>query len=319
MEQLTIKFYSIDEGLARRAHESTFTSDYQDNSATNEYKGILETFSDKVNQLINTHQNNATSDNLELINELADRYSKKLADAINELNRIESSCVSWFISGPANYPMKKHQKQQQARANFFEKNQSLFNPIDNRFYKKIYNLLTNTTISSSDVLVIEKLKLKIEELEEKQEYMKESNSYYRKNGTLKGFKNLTDEKAERLDEIIKNNDLYKLPYAPYQLTNNNQNIHRLQDRLKELEAMKNRTAESVNQYDQIDGLSIEEDKEAMRIKLIFESIPSKEERDLLKSWGFKWSPSNSAWQRMLNRNGIYATKQVIRRLKAMNA
>ena len=318
MEQLTIKFYSINEELARRAHESTFTSDYKPGSATAEYKATMEAFSEAVNKLINSHQNNATSENLELITDLADRYSNKLAGAINELNRIESSCVSWFIAGPANYPVKKHQRQQKAKDNFWDNNKELFDPLNNRFYKKIFNLLTDNSISSSDALAVEKINLKIEKLEEKQSYMKEANSHYRKNGTLKGFKDLTDETASGYDKIIKDKFLYKVPYAPYELTNNLQNINRLKDRLKELEAMKERTADSVSQYDQIDGLTIEEDKDAMRIKLIFESIPSKEERDILKSWGFKWSPSNSAWQRMLNHNGIYATKQVINKLKALN-
>lgn len=319
MEQLTIKFYSINEELARRAHESTFTSDYKPGSATAEYKATMEAFSEAINKLIDVHQINATSENLELITDLADRYSSKLAGAINELNRIESSCVSWLLAGPANYPIKKHQRQQEAKANFWDRNKELFDPINNRFYKKIFNLLTDNSISSSDALAVEKLKLKIEKLEENQNYMKEANSYWRKNGTLKGFKDLTDEIASGYDKIIKDEPLYKVPYAPYELTNNLQNINRLKDRLKELEAMKERPADSVSQYDQIDGLTIEEDKDAMRIKLIFESIPSKEEREILKSWGFKWSPSNSAWQRMLNRNGIYATKQVINKLKALNA
>ena len=30
----------------------------------------------------------------------------------------------------------------------------------------------------------------------------------------------------------------------------------------------------------------------------------------LKSWGFRWSPSNKAWQRQLNGNAIYAAGQI---------
>lgn len=33
-------------------------------------------------------------------------------------------------------------------------------------------------------------------------------------------------------------------------------------------------------------------------------------RALLKSYGFRWAPSEGAWQRMLNDNGRYAAKQV---------
>lgn len=53
----------------------------------------------------------------------------------------------------------------------------------------------------------------------------------------------------------------------------------------------------------------------MRIRLIFDNIPNEEIRTILKSNGFKWSPKNSAWQRQLTNNGIYATKQVLETLK----
>ena len=53
----------------------------------------------------------------------------------------------------------------------------------------------------------------------------------------------------------------------------------------------------------------------MRIRLIFDNIPDAETRDMLKNNGFKWSPKNSAWQRQLTSNGIYATKKVLEQLK----
>lgn len=53
----------------------------------------------------------------------------------------------------------------------------------------------------------------------------------------------------------------------------------------------------------------------MRIRILFDEIPSADTRMLLKNWGFKWSPKNSAWQRQLTNNGIYATKKVLEKLK----
>ena len=38
--------------------------------------------------------------------------------------------------------------------------------------------------------------------------------------------------------------------------------------------------------------------------------PDEQTRAELKSWGFKWAPSQGAWQRMLNDNGRYAAEQV---------
>lgn len=51
-------------------------------------------------------------------------------------------------------------------------------------------------------------------------------------------------------------------------------------------------------------------KEDMRLQLIFDGKPSAETRSMLKSNGFRWAPSNSAWQRLLNGNSEFALKQL---------
>lgn len=65
----------------------------------------------------------------------------------------------------------------------------------------------------------------------------------------------------------------------------------------------------------IEGLKVVENTEAMRIQLIFDDKPSAEVRDVLKSYGFRWSPRYSTWQRHLNSNGKYAVKKVLEILK----
>ena len=77
-------------------------------------------------------------------------------------------------------------------------------------------------------------------------------------------------------------------------------------------------AENENKYIKVDGLEVIEDATDMRIRIVFDEIPNEETRTLLKSYGFKWSPKNSAWQRQLTSNGIYATKKVLEILKEKN-
>lgn len=48
-----------------------------------------------------------------------------------------------------------------------------------------------------------------------------------------------------------------------------------------------------------------------RLQLLFETIPDEEIRNLLKSRGFKWSRYEQAWQRLYNKNGIYAVRCVV--------
>ena len=112
---------------------------------------------------------------------------------------------------------------------------------------------------------------------------------------------------------------YSQPYPSFELTNNNQNLHRLKDRLDSLKKLKERAnAENENKYIKVDGLEVIEDATDMRIRIVFDEIPNEDTRTLLKSYGFKWSPKNSAWQRQLTSNGIYATKKVLEILKEKN-
>ena len=109
---------------------------------------------------------------------------------------------------------------------------------------------------------------------------------------------------------------YDAPFAPFTLTNNNANIKRLKERLDDIKRLKERAEQNEeSKYIQVDGLKVVEDATDMRIRIIFDDIPDADIRELLKSNGFKWSPKNSAWQRQLTNNGIYATKQVLKKIQ----
>ena len=49
----------------------------------------------------------------------------------------------------------------------------------------------------------------------------------------------------------------------------------------------------------------------------FDGKPDEATRALLKANGFRWSPSQGAWQRMLNDNGRYAAQKVRDELDAI--
>jgi hypothetical protein len=52
-------------------------------------------------------------------------------------------------------------------------------------------------------------------------------------------------------------------------------------------------------------------KEDMRLQLMFDGKPDEKTRETLKSNGFRWAPSNMAWQRLLNNNAEWALKRII--------
>lgn len=88
----------------------------------------------------------------------------------------------------------------------------------------------------------------------------------------------------------------------YALSNNSANIRRMKRRLEDLERARRR--ESSERM--VGDVRVVEDAEAVRIRLHFPGKPSPAVIARLKSQGFRWAPSEGAWQRQLNGAGRFA-------------
>lgn len=310
--------HTINEVIAKRAKDAYSLFGYSENEATNRYLLHIKRFETAVNELLEENARkpyHATAEQLELVQYYGDKYSAKLAAAINRDNEITARCPSFFVAGGSNFPVRKKEKQNAAHDKFWSECGELFNETGNYYFRKIENILTNDTIYSDDALALEKLRNKLADLEEGQARMKAANAYYRKNGTMKGYEGISDARAEKLDAEIALT-WYKQPYGSFRLTNNNAEIKRTKERISELERLKeNAEKPTDNKYLQVDGVKVVENAEAMRVQLIFDEKPDDETRELLKANGFRWSPRFSAWQRQLTQNGTRAAQKILEKLK----
>lgn len=165
----------------------------------------------------------------------------------------------------------------------------------------------NVVISSDDPKAIEKLTEKLEKCQEKQDFMKKVNAYYKKNGTCLGCEGLTEQQARKLDIDVQTGYSWeKQPFPSFKLTNNNSEIRRLKKRIEQLTADK----ETGFVGWQFEGGEAVINEEKNRLQLLFDEKPSDTERAALKSNGFKWAPSDGAWQRQLNSNAFYAANRI---------
>lgn len=301
-----MKYYEINETAARQAREMWSFSDYEHGSKTAEYRKQVDDCYSLVDKL--------PDDLKEKGEAIADRYARRLAEWYNKQFRIEMMCPSVMISGGSNFPVRKKQKQNDAQDRHYQ----LYQEIQ-QIPEKISSLLRGSNIiKSGDADALEQLQKKVEKLEALQVEMKAVNAYYRKNKTLKGYKDYTDEKAEKLDEAIKDS-LYGVPFPPYELTNNNAKIKNTKARIAQIERLKKAAetaAEQPKHEYNTDLFKVVENAEIMRLQLIFDGKPDADTRTVLKKNGFKWSPSNMAWQRQLTENAKYALKRVIEELGA---
>lgn len=180
-------------------------------------------------------------------------------------------------------------------------------------------------ISSDDPEAIRLLKEKAAKLQFNQDFMREANKVVRRalknkvvNKDSNGFEEYRAELAALNDGVMKEASAVallkpdfagRIGFASYQLSNNNANLKATQKRIKQLEAA--RAAEPKDES--FEGVcDLVENVDENRIQLKFEGKPSDEVRKLLKSYGFRWAPSQGAWQRQLNNAGRYAASQFLK-------
>jgi hypothetical protein len=290
----------INEDLARRSKENMSFSDYEKGSATREYNEVVREAKDKIERA----KSRVSQEGKERLDRLFLAYCTKYANWLNKSNANGAGHVSALIAGPANYNMKAHAKYMNREENLWKEYDEIKN-IDS----KIYAIVRGDKIIKSNASdAVEKLQKKITALENHQTQMKAANAYYRKNKTLVGYNNFTDEEAHREDERIKTDYSWCMqPYPSFYLTNNNAKIRSAKERLSQISKLKERDVkESI-----VNGVRVVENTEAVRIQLFFDGKPDVEMRNKLKHNGFHWSPSVGAWQRQLNNNGIYAARRVL--------
>lgn len=302
------KYYTINEELAKRAHEMMSFRDYKKESKTSEYKGYVDKAYDQADKVTQERPDKA-----DVAYKLAERYSRRMADNMNQASRIGCMCPSVMISGAGNFPVHKKEKQNAAS----DKNFAEFQEIQG-ILKKIESLLYGKEIiKSGDEDAVEKLEKKLDELRDMQEKMKAANRAIRMKDTEKGDAKLKELgfSEEQIKELRTPDFCRRLGFPDYALQNNNANIHSVENRLKVLSAAKEKgTQETENKF-----FKVVRNTEMMRLQIIFEGKPDPQVREILKSNGFRWAPSQSAWQRHLNGNSEYSLNRVIAELEKMEA
>jgi len=285
------KYYPINEEAAKRAKDMNSFSDYQPDSATAGYRAMV----DEAYAAAERQKARVDPMYHDKIDTLVDRYARKLAENLNERNVIDARVPSILISGGGNFPVTKKHKQNAAR----DRNYGEYAEIS-KLLDKIRSVGMGG-ISADDDRAVEKLEAKLAGLEAMQEEMKTVNAYYRKHKTLDGCPVLSAEEIGKLQSSMAS-DWRKnpVPYPSYLLTNNNANIRRTRQRIEDLKSQSEYAGWA------FPGGRAEINEGENRLQLFFEEKPSEEQRRELKSNGFKWAPSQGAWQRQLTKNAIYA-------------
>ncbi|SFH33313.1 Antirestriction protein (ArdA) [Lachnospiraceae bacterium NLAE-zl-G231] len=293
----TARYYPINETAARRAKEANSFSDYRPGSATAEYRQYV----DEAVEIAERQKKRVDPEYHEKIDYLLDLYCRKLAENMNHRFAIDARVPSVLIAGPANFPVRQKEKQNAARDSNMEEWQHIRGLLD-----KIRSTGMGG-ISADDPQAVKKLEDKLEKLEQLQETMKTVNAYYRKHKTLDGCPGLSAESIDKIKAGMASSwRTEPKPFESYELSNNNQEIHRIRDRIQVL----TRRAELGYVGWEFDGGRVEANQPDNRLQIFFDEKPDASTRETLKGNGFRWSPKAGAWQRQLNDNAIYAADRI---------
>ena len=294
-------YYPINENTARLSHQMMSMSDYKEGSATAGYRAAV----DEAAALVERQKQKVSPFYHEKLDALLDRYARRLAQWTNDHNRNGASCPSILVSGRANFPVRKKQKQN-------AREDSLWREYDEikGILSKIKSVGTGP-IDPTDPHAREMLEDRLQRLQDTLDKGKAMNAHYRKRKTMQGFPGMTDETAAEMDEAISRAPAFaQTPFPDFELASLRGKIKRTQENLAKLDSLEQHKNDAANTLE-FDSGKIFLNMEANRLQILFDEIPADDLRAALKSHGFKWSRKNEAWQRQLTRNAIYDAKHIL--------
>lgn len=228
----------------------------------------------------------------------------------------KSNCFSVMITGGSNFPVKRHEKANRSEHRHYE----IFREWRERAKKAI---IRKAQPAKTFVSELERYKIDLDKMQRLQIIMKACNAIIKKaKGSdctaLLVAAGLSEKNAI---EIQKPDFANRIGFASFNLTNNNANIKRVQQRIKELETKENLREENPITNYTFDGGEMIINYEIDRIQILFSTRPTREE---LEAWkqkglsGFNWSPSANAWQRKITANAMWVVKRMFTNIKKAN-
>lgn len=252
---------------------------------------MIKEYGEELSEDINHLKSQSIDDSI--IEEYVTRYKRFFSSYLGA----KSNCFSVMITGASGINVRKHEKANRSERRHYE----VFREWRERAKKAIIRKSKPAKTFSSE---IERYKSELESLKKNHELMKEGNKRIKQ--ALKNKVNIDSYLIETFG--IQQHMLewtYKFGFG---LANNNANIKRVEQRIKELEGKEEKANLTGSESLRYKTFELVYNYEIDRVQIKHDSKPNQEVINNLKSSGFKWSPSGLCWQRQLTDNARWTLK-----------
>jgi hypothetical protein len=241
-----------------------------------------------------------------------------------------SRVLNWMVTGPARFPVRSNEKRMDSEHKRLGEYLDLLKLAPERAVKRAQRA-QKEALGPVGVVNVElaDLKARLAHRESDQMLMKAVNEIIRREKLKAGdgavLAAFVKDRGFNLSEALCAKILVppyqgaSIGFASYSLSNNNAEIHRLRDRVAQVERKAERVEEGEQAERVVNGVRVVEDALDDRCGCMFDGKPAPDVIALLKSRGFRWSPRNSAWQRQLTQNARYAADGVLKQMEGIAA
>ena len=234
-----------------------------------------------------------------------EEYKRLITEYYNDSNSRFANNPHSMITGPARFNTRAYDNKMNAARNKEQEYEEKLSRFEENTKRQLERMTPadqqiarwrqgkwgyGESISADDPLATKKLQAKLEYLKENHENMKAANRAARSSG--------------------------EKPHPTWELSNSNQQIKATESRLKQLErqASQRSSGGSASGSVSFNGGTMKHNADINRLQLVFDGKPSAEVRAQLKANGFRWSPSQGAWQRQDTPNAQYAADRILQSL-----
>lgn len=222
----------------------------------------------------------------------------------------KSNCFSAMITGPAKFNNRKHEKANRSEQRHYE----IFREWRARAKKAI---IRKAQPVKTFVTELERYRAELAGMKANHALMIQGNKEIKK--AKKEGKDITEYLTNTFG--IKPHMLQHTMQWGFGTTNNNANMKRVEQRIKELEVKESQREENPITNYTFEGGTMSINYEIDRIQIMFDSRPTNEELTAWKAKGlntFNWSPSAKAWQRKITANAMYCIKSMLTGIKKVS-